>query len=146
VENLEQASCIVAREVDGRPTVLELDGKVAQSSGGISTTWFWTTDGAPALPDGIGVQPAGPTFPGPGGSKFGLVSLPAHHVTGMHATASVDFEIVVSGRIVLELPEGEPRVLGPGDSVVLAGVAHRWRNPFDEACVYAAFIVGADPS
>jgi hypothetical protein len=168
MDNLEQASCVVAREVDGRPVFIELDGQVQQVASGISTSWFWTTAGTPRLPGDIGRQPAGRTFPGPGGSKFGLVSLPAHSdgtmpaaggaqpvsagmtmndaSPGMHATVSVDFEIIVSGRIVLELPGGQSRVLGPGDSVVLAGVAHRWYNPFDEDCVYAAFIVGAEAS
>ena len=168
MDNLEQASCIVAREVDGRPVFQELDGNIQQVSSGISTSWFWTTAHTPRLPSDVGAQPAGRTFPGPGGSKFGLVSLPAHSdgtmpaargpqaissgmimndsSSGMHATVSVDFEIVVSGRIVLELPGGESRVLGPGDSVVLAGVTHRWHNPFDEACVYAAIILGAEVS
>jgi len=166
MDNLEQAACVVARDVDGRPAFIELDHQVQRVASGISASWFWTTDQAPRLPADIGQQPAGRTFPGPGGSKFGLVSLPAHSdgtmagagsaqpvsagmtmndaSSGMHATRSVDFEIIVSGRIVLELPGGASRVLGPGDSVVLAGVAHRWYNPFDEACVYAAFILGAE--
>jgi mannose-6-phosphate isomerase-like protein (cupin superfamily) len=167
MDNLEQASCVVAREIDGRPAFVDLHGEVQRVSSGISTSWFWTTAQAPRLPGDIGAQPAGRTFPGPGASKFGLVSLPAHSdgtmaagraqaisagmtmkdaSSGMHATDSVDFEVVVSGRIVLELPGGESRVLGPGDSVVLAGVAHRWHNPFEEPCVYAAFILGAEAS
>jgi mannose-6-phosphate isomerase-like protein (cupin superfamily) len=168
MNNREQGSCVVAREVGGRAVFEQLDTKVQQASGGISTSWFWTTDHAPRLPADIGAQPAGRTFPGPGGSKFGLVSLPAGSdgtmpaaggpqalspgmvmndaSSGMHATVSIDFEIVVSGRIVLELPGGESRTLGPGDSVVLAGVAHRWYNPFGEPCVYAAFILGAEAS
>jgi hypothetical protein len=168
VDNLKGASCVVAREVDGQPVFLELDPALQQVSSGISTSWFWATGHAPRLPDDIGAQPAGRTFPGPGGSKFGLVLLPGQSdgtmrsaggvqalpagmtmndtASGMHATVSVDFEVVISGRIVLELPGGESRTLGPGDSVVLAGVAHRWYNPFDEPCVYAAFILGAEPS
>jgi hypothetical protein len=168
VDQLERASCVVAREVDGRAAFEELDATVQQVSSGISTSWFWTTGHPPRLPADIGAQPAGRVFPGPGGSKFGLVSLPAKSdgtmqsaggpqalsagmtmndsSSGMHATVSVDFEVVVSGRIVLELPGGESRTLGPGDSVVLAGVVHRWYNPFDTPCVYAAFILGAEAS
>lgn len=146
MDNVEQGSCVVAREVNGRPAFIELDGHARQAVGGISTSWFWAAIGTPRLPGDIGLPPVSPTFPGPGGSKFGLISLPARCETGLHATVSVDFEVIVSGQVVLELPGDQSRVLGPGDSVVLAGVTHRWRNSFDEACVWAAFIVGAEAS
>ena len=35
---------------------------------------------------------------------------------------------------------------GPGDTVVQNGTRHRWRNPFDEPCVMALFMVGAHRS
>jgi hypothetical protein len=62
---------------------------------------------------------------------------------GMHTTASVDYEFVVSGRVVLELDDGATRELGPGDTVVQNGTRHAWRNPFDETCVVVAVLVGA---
>jgi len=62
---------------------------------------------------------------------------------GMHTTATVDFEFVVSGRCVLELDDGAVRELGPGDTVVQNGTRHAWRNPYDEPCVMVVVIVGA---
>lgn len=63
--------------------------------------------------------------------------------SGMHTTATVDLEFVVSGRVVLELDDGASRVLGPGDTVVQNGTRHAWRNPFDEPCTVVAVLVGA---
>ena len=62
---------------------------------------------------------------------------------GMHTTASVDFEYIVSGRCILELDDGVSKELGPGDTVVQNGTRHAWRNPFDEPCVIVVAIVGA---
>jgi mannose-6-phosphate isomerase-like protein (cupin superfamily) len=61
---------------------------------------------------------------------------------GMHTTASIDFEYVVSGRCVLELDDGESRELGPGDTVIQNGTRHAWRNPFDEPCLMVVVLIG----
>ena len=62
---------------------------------------------------------------------------------GMHTTASVDYEYIVSGRVVLELDDGVTKELGPGDTVVQNGTRHAWRNPFDEPCTMVVVLVGA---
>jgi len=62
---------------------------------------------------------------------------------GMHTTATVDVELVVSGRCVLELDDGATRELGPGDTVVQNGTRHRWINPYDEPCRLVVVLVGA---
>ena len=62
---------------------------------------------------------------------------------GMHTTATVDYEFVVSGRVVLELDDGVTKELGPGDTVVQNGTRHAWRNPFDEPCTMVVVLVGA---
>ncbi len=62
---------------------------------------------------------------------------------GMHTTATVDFEFVVSGRVVLELDDGATVELGPGDTVVQNGTRHAWRNPFDEPARMVVVLVGA---
>jgi len=62
---------------------------------------------------------------------------------GMHTTATVDYEYVVSGRCVLELDDGATRELRAGDTVVQNGTRHAWRNPYDEPCVLVVVLVGA---
>ncbi|MGI8792588.1 MAG: cupin domain-containing protein [Acidimicrobiales bacterium] len=63
---------------------------------------------------------------------------------GMHTTATVDYEFVASGRVVLELDDGERRELVAGDTVVQNGTRHAWRNPYDEPCLLVVVLVGAD--
>ena len=62
---------------------------------------------------------------------------------GMHTTATIDYEFVVSGRVVLELDDGASVELGPGDTVIQNGTRHAWRNPFNEPCVLVVVLVGA---
>jgi mannose-6-phosphate isomerase-like protein (cupin superfamily) len=61
---------------------------------------------------------------------------------GMHTTASVDYGVVLSGRLVLDLDNGETTELGVGDVVVQNGVRHAWRNPTSEAAVAFFVLVG----
>lgn len=62
---------------------------------------------------------------------------------GMHTTPTVDCEVVLSGRVTLELDDGVKMELGPGDTVVQNGTRHRWSNPGREPAVLAVFICGA---
>lgn len=46
----------------------------------------------------------------------------------MHATDSIDYEVVLSGKVDMELPGGKVRTLKPGDLLVMGGVPHAWKN------------------
>jgi len=134
---------------------------------------LWGADRAQSFPcDGSPTaQPS--YFPPVGGYRFGLftvapanIPVPAHldlpaalaeveeklpgllaHMEfdnpGMHTTDTIDFEVVLSGEVVLELDDGAEKALRPGDTVVQNGTRHRWRNPGTEPAVLAVFITGA---
>jgi mannose-6-phosphate isomerase-like protein (cupin superfamily) len=55
----------------------------------------------------------------------------------------VDFEVVLSGEVILELDDGATVTLTPGDTVVQNGTRHRWRNPGAVPAVIAVFLCGA---
>lgn len=63
---------------------------------------------------------------------------------GMHATDTIDFEVVLEGSVVLELDDGAEVTLNPGDTVVQNGTRHRWKNPGDQPAKMAIFICGAN--
>jgi mannose-6-phosphate isomerase-like protein (cupin superfamily) len=65
---------------------------------------------------------------------------------GMHRTDTVDFEVVLSGEVTLELDDGVETVLGVGDTNVQNGTRHRWHNRGSEPATMACFIVGANAS
>ena len=73
----------------------------------------------------------------------GLLSHMEPDNPGMHTTDTIDFEVVLSGQVVLELDDGAEKTLQPGDTVVQNGTRHRWRNPANEPAVIAVFICGA---
>ena len=62
---------------------------------------------------------------------------------GMHTTASVDYGVVISGQVTLELDDGATVSLGPGDTYVQNGTRHRWSNPGAIPAVIAVVLVGA---
>lgn len=62
---------------------------------------------------------------------------------GFHTTDTVDFELVLSGEIVLELDDGAEVTLKTGDTVVQNGTRHAWHNRRDVPAVIAVGIVGA---
>jgi mannose-6-phosphate isomerase-like protein (cupin superfamily) len=62
---------------------------------------------------------------------------------GMHTTDTIDFEVVLSGEVILELDDGVEKVLRPGDTVVQNGTRHRWGNRGTEPAVVAVVLIGA---
>ncbi len=67
----------------------------------------------------------------------------ARHPT-MHKTATVDYIILISGRVTLLLDEGEV-ALQPGDVVVQRGTNHAWINRAPEPAVLAGVLIDAEP-
>ncbi|MFC2036113.1 cupin domain-containing protein [Chloroflexota bacterium] len=62
---------------------------------------------------------------------------------GMHTTDTVDYGIILSGEIWLELDDGVRVHLKPGDCIIQNGPRHRWRNLGSEPCTMAFVMVGA---
>jgi hypothetical protein len=63
----------------------------------------------------------------------------------MHRTESVDYIIVLSGEVELELDEGARVRLRPGNIVVQNGTNHAWHNVGRERAVLGAVLVGTSP-
>jgi mannose-6-phosphate isomerase-like protein (cupin superfamily) len=62
--------------------------------------------------------------------------------SALHATASVDCLMQLSGESVFVLEETEVR-LKPGDWLILNGVPHSCRNDLDQPAVLVGVVVGA---
>jgi quercetin dioxygenase-like cupin family protein len=63
---------------------------------------------------------------------------------GMHTTDTVDFDVVLSGEVSLELDDGAEVLLKAGDGVIQNGTRHAWHNRSSEKCVIAVTLIGAD--
>jgi quercetin dioxygenase-like cupin family protein len=107
----------------------------------------WTTPTVPADnnddTDGA-TRSAGLTLHG--GSVIRIVDLGPASVSPMHRSNSIDYGILLSGELELELESGEVAKLAPGDIVVQRGTNHLWRNPsVTESCRIVFILIEALP-
>jgi uncharacterized cupin superfamily protein len=61
----------------------------------------------------------------------------------MHTTATIDYDIMLSGEIWCELDDGVMVHLRAGDSLVQRVTRHAWCNGSSEPCVIASLLSGA---
>jgi quercetin dioxygenase-like cupin family protein len=61
----------------------------------------------------------------------------------MHTTATIDYGVVLSGEVILELDDGAKLTLRPGDTYIQNGTRHRWSNTGDVPAVLAVALIGA---
>jgi quercetin dioxygenase-like cupin family protein len=78
------------------------------------------------------------------GSNFLLIEFAPGTVPGMHVTDTLDYFVMLSGSVTLELETGRA-TLRPGDFVANRGVMHGWRNDGPETAVLAAMTVPSLP-
>lgn len=76
-----------------------------------------------------------------GGSVIRVTDTPPGQQSPMHRTSSLDYGIVLSGELELELDDGLTTRLGPGDIVIQRGTMHRWRNPSKTATCRIVFVL-----
>ena len=128
---------------------------------GSTTTLLWGRDDPAQFPDGGVSPPIAAALPPPGGSRLTIMELAPegddfdHFVNrallawadpanpGMHRTPSIDYDIVLTGTVGLELDDGTEVTLGPGDVVVQNGTRHRWHNRGDVTARVASVMIGA---
>jgi quercetin dioxygenase-like cupin family protein len=63
---------------------------------------------------------------------------------GVHASDTVDFAVVLSGEVLLELDPGEQRTLKAGDVIIQNGTRHRWENLGQEPATLAVVLIGTE--
>jgi mannose-6-phosphate isomerase-like protein (cupin superfamily) len=74
----------------------------------------------------------------------GLAALMEPDHPGTHTTDSVDWDVIISGEVWLELDHGERKLLKAGDSVVLNGTRHSWHNESEQPCTMISAVLGAE--
>jgi quercetin dioxygenase-like cupin family protein len=62
----------------------------------------------------------------------------------MHRTATIDYQVVLKGEIVMLLDDSEVK-LTAGDVVVQRGTNHAWVNKSSESCFLVAVQIDAIP-
>jgi mannose-6-phosphate isomerase-like protein (cupin superfamily) len=105
----------------------------------------WSTGSFPADNSGAeddGTRPVATTDPD--GTVFRIGMYHPGVAPRNHRTESVDYAIVMSGEIVMEI-DGATVHLRAGDVLVQRGTIHNWTNPGTEPCIIAFVLIAAKP-
>ena len=76
---------------------------------------------------------------------FRVVSFGPGNPDMNHRTDSVDYAVVMSGEIDMELDAGESVHLKTGDVLVQRGTIHNWKNRGTVPCLIAFILISGKP-
>lgn len=149
---------------DGRAIIVSQESPqdIPLCGSAVSARFLWADDAVARFPNDGAAPRATAIAPPPGGSRFATLTIAAgadhdYHAfitaamapyaepdaPGFHTTPTTDFVYVLSGQILLEIGESDHALLSAGDTAVLNGVRHRWRNPGAEPTTILAVQIGA---
>ncbi|MEP7313846.1 MAG: cupin domain-containing protein [Pseudomonadota bacterium] len=80
-----------------------------------------------------------------GGSVIRVVDIAPGRSSPMHRSHSIDYGIVLTNQIELELDGGERRTIGAGGIIVQRGTNHLWRNRTDQPTRIVFVLIQAAP-
>jgi len=118
-------------------------------SPGTVSTLIWSTDSTPAdislgeTIEDLGARMLG-TAPPANGTRFAVIDFPPGNSGRMHRTETVDYVIVISGEIDMDMDNSTVR-LKAGDVMVQRGTHHAWVNRGTERARLAFVLIDATP-
>ncbi len=145
---LEVRRVVTGHDKDGR-AIVEIDEiatKISRKRAGYESTVIWATEQFPADNNDPtdGASRDVPTSV-PNGTVFRVVRYEPGVAPRVHRTDSLDYAIILSGEIDMELEEGNEVHLKAGDVVVQRGTVHNWIHRGSEPCVIAFVLTSAKP-
>jgi len=138
---------ITGHNSSGKAVVLidEVVGRLKEGRPGAMVAPIWTTEGFPVNNDGsedASLRQTGTTLPG--GTVLRVVEFSPGVQARNHRTDSIDYAIVMSGEIDMDI-DGEVVHLKAGDVLVQRGTIHNWINKGTAPCVIAFALIDAKP-
>lgn len=140
---------VTGHDADGKAVVWidEIADNPTSRRRGHDSQLIWITDGSPA--DNASAEDMGKRAvarpPGPGGALFRIMEIQPGGEPEMHFTETIDYAVVMSGAIQMELDDGKEVTLSAGDVLVQRGTIHSWHNRGDIPCRIAAVLIDANP-
>ena|SRR5512139_84667 len=138
---------VTGHDDQGRAKVLidETVKNVASQRPGALYIVIWSSEGFPVNNDGD-IDPSGKKIGTtiPNGTVFRIVSFGPGVAPRNHRTDSIDYAVVMSGEIDMDL-DGSTVHLKAGDVLVQRGAIHNWINKGTEPCIIAFTLVSAKP-
>jgi quercetin dioxygenase-like cupin family protein len=142
---LQVRRVITGHDENGRAIVKidEVSRNVFSGRPGATACNVWTTEGFPVNNDGAddeGLRKAGTTLPN--GTIFRVIEFAPGLAARNHRTDSIDYIVVISGEIDMELDDSAVH-LKAGDVMVQRGTIHNWVNRGTAPCVLAVVLIAA---
>jgi quercetin dioxygenase-like cupin family protein len=138
---------VTGHDADGRAVVKidEITKNPPSGRPGRSACVVWTTEGFPV--DNTGDEDGGTRQVGTtlnNGTVFRVVEFMPGVSPRVHRTDSIDYAVVMSGEIDMEMDDSVVH-LKAGDVLVQRGTIHNWVNHGAESCVIAFVLIDAKP-
>jgi quercetin dioxygenase-like cupin family protein len=138
---------VTGHDPSGRAVVKidEVARNLVSSRTGATACVVWTTEGFPV--DNTGEEDAGLRKTGTtldNGTVFRILELAPGVTPRNHRTDSIDYAVVMSGEVDMELDDTKVH-LKAGDVLVQRGTIHNWVNHGTEPCVIAFVLIAAKP-
>ena len=141
---LEVRRVVTGHDAGGKAIVLiDETARTFEQHAGAEGAVIWTTQSFPVDNAGSADGAAG-ALTWKNGTVFRVVSNAPGATGGMHRTESIDYAVVMSGELDMEL-DGAVVRLRAGDVLVQRGTAHRWVNRGSVPCVLAFVMIDARP-
>jgi quercetin dioxygenase-like cupin family protein len=138
---------VTGHDANGRAVVKidEVSKNLVSSRPGSTACVVWTTESFPVDNTGDadeGLRKVGTTLNN--GTVFRVVEFAPGVAPRVHRTDSIDYAVVMSGEIDMELDDSVVH-LKAGDVLVQRGTIHNWINRGTQPCVIAFILIDAKP-
>jgi quercetin dioxygenase-like cupin family protein len=138
---------VTGHDENGKARVIfdEQVKNVVSARPGAEAAVIWTNEGFPVNNDGnsdTSGRKVGTTLDN--GIVFRVVSFGPGVAPRNHRTDSIDYAVIMSGEIDMDL-DGERTHLKAGDVLVQRGTIHNWINRGTQPCIIAFVLVAAKP-
>ena len=144
---LQLRRVVTAHDANGRAVVKidEVSKNLLSGRPGATACVVWTTESFPVNNTGDadeGLRKIGTTLNN--GTVFRVVEFAPGVAPRVHRTDSIDYAVVLSGEIDMELDDSVVH-LKAGDGLVQRGTIHNWVNRGTAPCVIAFILIDAKP-
>ena len=138
---------VTSHDANGKAVVAidEISKDVVSLRAGATTANLWSTKGFPI--DNAGAADGAKDITGTtrdGGTVFRVIEYAPGVTPRNHRTDSIDYAVVLSGEIDMELDD-QMVTLRAGDVLVQRGTVHNWVNRYSVPCVIAFVLIDARP-
>jgi quercetin dioxygenase-like cupin family protein len=144
---LQVRRVITGHDANGRAvvTIDEVSDNITSNRPGATACVIWTTESFPVTNTGgadEGSRQVGTTLKN--GTVFRIIEFAPGVAPRKHRTDSIDYAVVLSGEIDMELDNSVVH-LNAGDVLVQRGTIHNWVNRGSRPCVMAFILIDAKP-